>query len=445
MNISDTNKIIDNASDAFEAGIDDIQKIMHEKIEKLIFNFNSSNGRILNVKENHQHVVQIKSFTNKLLKENGFNTKVSDLLESLNHLNDNAVSVQKKLNALDVDKSVLSPLQKQFQKNFFTAVKEAKINGQFTEPIRQLLFQSVVQGGNVGDAQKRLRDLMLGEKGKKGILSRWAGQVSRDALGQYNGLINNTIRKEYKLAGYLYVGNLVEDSRAQCSKWLDKGFIKYKDLNKEIKWALNNGTYQGKKTSGMVRVTTKDTFATYRGGYNCRHEAIASNEPDENPEELPPIETDSSKIDSDTATVINKLKKFGEKPLALKEANHIGVKYDIMMEDTKELFELKNPTNIKQFKKRFRESFSEYHTKINEVPSKNEFQRKKKAIINLDFKTNEFEISKSLNGQLRRWEQEGVKKEIEAVWIIHNNKLIKMDVNQFGNYSSILNQLKQKS
>jgi len=60
---------------------------------------------------------------------------------------------------------------------------------------------------------------------------------------------------------------LIEDSRKQCVRWVGKEILLFSDLQSEIEWAFNNGT-------GMNKSTTPDTFAIYRGGYNCRHEAI---------------------------------------------------------------------------------------------------------------------------------------------------------------------------
>jgi hypothetical protein len=43
--------------------------------------------------------------------------------------------------------------------------------------------------------------------------------------------------------------------------------LPFEDLQKEINWAFANGR-------GMNDATTPETFALYRGGYNCRHMAI---------------------------------------------------------------------------------------------------------------------------------------------------------------------------
>lgn len=348
MPISDTDNIIDGAAKNFESKIESLEVLLHKKMEQILLSLSSKGGKVLNSKENQLFVSQIKTLTTKLLNENGFNDGVKSLLDNLDDLDANALNVQQTLNGINVNKAILNPLKKQFISSTVTSIKEAQINGRFIEPVRQLLFQTIVQGGNIGDAQKRMRDLMLGAKGEKGILSRWAGQVSRDALGQYNGLINQQIRKEHNLKGYIYVGTLVIDSRSQCSRWLNKGFIPYNELEKEINWALRNG-------SGMVSSTTKDSFATYRGGYNCRHEAIASNGPiEESPED---VLNKSEKFQNQVSQVKKRgLDKIND-GLTITEKTSVFAYSDVTDHKELNLFLLGNLNDVSNVKREYLTSF----------------------------------------------------------------------------------------
>jgi hypothetical protein len=65
-----------------------------------------------------------------------------------------------------------------------------------------------------------------------------------------------------------YVNSLIRDSRPQCVRWVGMEYLERAKLQSEIDWAFNNG-------SGMVKSTNPSNFATYRGGYRCRHLAIA--------------------------------------------------------------------------------------------------------------------------------------------------------------------------
>ena len=110
-----------------------------------------------------------------------------------------------------------------------------------------------------------LHDFIIGQKGKMGQLERWSGQITRDALSQYDGAVNDMVREEYNLNAFRYIGSLVTDSRPQCIRWVQKKVLRYDELTKELADPRNRGQIPG---------TNKDNFGTYKGGYNCRHQAI---------------------------------------------------------------------------------------------------------------------------------------------------------------------------
>lgn len=146
---------------------------------------------------------------------------------------------------------------------------------QFTKPVKKVLYQNIMQGKSQTAAKKVLHDFIIGKKGKMGQLERWSGQIARDTLSQYDGAVNDMVRKEFDLNGYKYIGSLVRDSRPQCVRWRQMKEIPIKILPQELANPANRGQIPG---------TTKDNFGTYRGGFNCNHSAI-------------PIRIDETKID----------------------------------------------------------------------------------------------------------------------------------------------------
>jgi len=135
---------------------------------------------------------------------------------------------------------------------------------QFTKPVKKILYENIMQGKSATAAKKSLHDFIIGEKGKIGQLERWSGQIARDTLSQYDGAVNDMVRKQFDLNGFKYVGSLVKDSRPQCKRWRAMKEIPIEILAKELANPTNRGLIPG---------TNKDNFATYRGGYSCRHSA----------------------------------------------------------------------------------------------------------------------------------------------------------------------------
>lgn len=194
------------------------------------------------------------------------------------------IQVHKKLNKIDI-KGVIKLANKQQRElvtkttgNVLSEISRFPKNmigdemrQQFTKPVKKVLYQNIMQGKPQSAAKKALHDYIVGNKklNKLGRLEKWSGQIARDTLSQYDGAVNDMVRKEFDLNGIKYIGSLVKDSRPQCKWWKRMGIIPYKDLTKEISRAYRSG-------KGMIPDTTKENFCTYRGGYNCAHQAVAT-------------------------------------------------------------------------------------------------------------------------------------------------------------------------
>jgi len=162
---------------------------------------------------------------------------------------------------------LVSPVQKLAVERTLNGLTGSGVNTNFIEPVRQGIFQNIVAGTNRTQLEEYLRNYILGNPNVDGLYSRYVKQVSRDALGQFDGQTNARIADEFGLDAFRYVGSLIDDSRPQCRRWIAKRVLQKSEMLNEINWAYNNGT-------GMISGTTPDNFIVYRGGYNCRHAAI---------------------------------------------------------------------------------------------------------------------------------------------------------------------------
>jgi hypothetical protein len=144
---------------------------------------------------------------------------------------------------------------------------------------------------------------VVGTPELNGLYSRYVKQISRDALGQFDGQINAIIADEFGLDAFRYVGSIIDDSRAQCVRWVGKRILEKSEMQSEIAWANNNGT-------GMIPGTNPDNFLVFRGGYNCRHRAIPFKLTKSQRERLQKEQTtEATEETKKTQTQINEVKK----------------------------------------------------------------------------------------------------------------------------------------
>lgn len=157
----------------------------------------------------------------------------------------------------------------------------ASIESNIVGPISDILYNHARFGLPVSDAINSLRELITETDATGGLLTRYVGQIGRDAINQYNGTVFQVMQREYGLNSYQYVGGLIRDSRPQCIRWINhnEGVLTKDFLDKELAEASRLVLSGGKsdRFKGYSKFTMPlsfETFSIFRGGHNCIHEAI---------------------------------------------------------------------------------------------------------------------------------------------------------------------------
>lgn len=231
---------------------------------------NDEAGQIAYNERTQELINNMSSDFQKELGKSEYKNLVSSVLLDFDKVLLNNQTIQNELSNLTLSKEVLAAIneQKQLVVNATTSYLSASgVNANVIFPLQKTLLENAAFGYTQNTFIKRMKERILGNKDLGGTIERFVGQISRDALYQFDGTINQLIAAEYNLNAYRYVGSTVKDTRPQCKRWLSKRVIKETEITKELKWAYKNG-------SGMIPNTTKEKFIIYRGGYNCRHRAI---------------------------------------------------------------------------------------------------------------------------------------------------------------------------
>jgi hypothetical protein len=229
---------------------------------------NQDSGNVLFDEENIDTVNKIQKTIQTALQSSSYPKDVKTYLRSFEDIKRFNLQANESVNDLDPAEveSLVNPVQKAVVNQTLEGLTGSGVDTNFIQPVKEGIFKNVVAGSTMADLEKTLRQLIIsGAVDSK--LKRYVTQVSRDALNQFDGQVNSAIANEFGLDAYRYVGSLIDDSRPQCIRWAGKQVLLKEDLAKEISWATSNGT-------GMIAGTTPDNFATFRGGYNCRHSAI---------------------------------------------------------------------------------------------------------------------------------------------------------------------------
>lgn len=245
------------------------EKLIFAEIKKLIDKFNVSGGKIDFNDENIVLVNTINKTIVDAIQKSKMPGTIRQYLRDFDTIKEFNVDVHSKLNGLSTKEleDLINPIQKQMVQQTLDGLTGAGVDANFIEPVKNGIYKNIVGGATRSDLENFLNAYVVGTPELNGLYSRYVKQVSRDALGQFDGQINAKIADEFGLDAFRYVGSIIDDSRPQCVRWVGKRILEKSEMESQIAWANNNG-------SGMIPGTTPENFLVYRGGYNCRHRAI---------------------------------------------------------------------------------------------------------------------------------------------------------------------------
>lgn len=243
-----------------------IEKEVWSMIQDLLNSFDTKDGKFVTDEKAKALLAQLNKRLRKIIDTSGLENEMRGFLDNFDEIEDNLKTIHKSLNGIVVPESTLTKQKAWAIDNTLFTLKEANVNLKFMDPLRRILYTKVNFGSTLIDTEKQLRQIVLGDPGHFGILTRWIGQVTRDAFNKYEGVINQEIKVKYDMDAVRYVGPILEDSRPQCIRWVEMGIIPDTKLQEEIDWAFKNG-------KGMMPDTDTANFCVNCGGFNCIHSA----------------------------------------------------------------------------------------------------------------------------------------------------------------------------
>lgn len=270
MDLNKPERINDKALEILQKRFDKVEPKFVKQVVDWIGKFRTTSGNLVRSKDNLARLGSFKTAVNRFLEKAGYNAMVSGFLENFDEIGANTQLVQQELNGIAITKSFLNPFKRYAVNNVIAAMEGQGLNNDLINPLKNELLIAVNQGSSIKDVVESVAGQLITTEARQGVLKRITLQASRDALLQYDGIVNEAVRKSYKMDALLYVGSIVKDSRKQCEEWVNfeengkKGLILFEQLEEQIRFAENEGT-------GMIPNTTPENFCQNRGGYNCRH------------------------------------------------------------------------------------------------------------------------------------------------------------------------------
>jgi len=261
--------VIDNADETLLEGFDGIEQSIYNGVNREIKKLEQADGKILFNDANLLLVLSLTPYIVQSIQQSQYPSNVRNYIANLPIIEDYNIRIHEQENDIAKKdlKQAVAGIQSQVSNNIVTQLTGAGVDVEFIKPLTELIYNNVVSGSSLSDLQKAIREYIEGNASQLGQFRKYVTRIGRDALYQYDGVLNSRIADTFGFDAYRYIGTIIRDSRPQCIRWLGMGILLRKDMDKELAYAYNSG-------SGMIPGTTADNFSVYRGGYNCRHTAL---------------------------------------------------------------------------------------------------------------------------------------------------------------------------
>lgn len=273
-------QLIDETILLVQKGADDATRILVKDLGKFLESLTISGGAFVMDEFTTAQLTQINTIIANAINNSTYPKAVAQTARSLDEITQLAEKVLKNYNPkvkIDFDKMGVSQLRIAQVETIVNNMTGEALTVNVRQGIREGIQRNVFAGAKFTDTKKFISDYLTQQPGDKyARLTRYATTWAQDGILQYDGMIYDRFRQEFPITHIQYIGSLINDSRPQCVRWINKysGLIPVDKLQAEINWANTNG-------SGMNDATTPASFCTYRGGHRCRHKGIPIAQPQE--------------------------------------------------------------------------------------------------------------------------------------------------------------------
>lgn len=267
-------KIINKSENDLVKSTKAAERYVYDALMEIFKNVDITNGKLSSTLKAEDFLASLDARVFDALKVSRYGDAVKAFVGSYDLVTTNLVSLHESLGNGTISPKNISSVKRLEVAKTIANLTEQGMYADFIAPVRQGLYRNIIYGATVAETEELITNFVISNPKKDSSLLKYVGQVASDSIRQFDGSINQIAKIDLGLNATLYTGSLIDDSRAQCIKWVGMGEIKDADLQDEIDFALARKFFQGKRCGGMIPGTVAATFCIQRGGYRCRHRAF---------------------------------------------------------------------------------------------------------------------------------------------------------------------------
>ena len=233
-------------------------KSNYEKVNKIAIKAEKT------ILQDEEIVKSLKSFSKSMDTQRSYNKSIFQTLRGFR------------------DKKVFETSYRNSKNIVLNNLKSAGIDQVFTQPLREVLSNSISTRSNYKELVKQLGGYIEGIDGKDSNLMKHVKGVAWDGFAYTDASYVNTIATSIGIQWFNYSGANLKDSRHFCTE-RKRGIFHRKEIEQWGKGKTTTGLslpYKDGKWQGKNPATTSQTIFIYRGGYRCVDAFIPMDEDD---------------------------------------------------------------------------------------------------------------------------------------------------------------------
>lgn len=286
---SQKSKLLNTSTESFLSSVEKMEGQLHQLVLGIIENLDREDGRLISSAYNRNQILQLGRELEDAFANSRLNRRVQEWVpdfEKLLQLNRRYWGGQ----GWDFTQQINEILSDDMQMRINQLVSDLTgpgVDVNVIQGLQKKIQEGIVTRQRYSDLKEVVKEYLVTDA-QQGQLLRYASVITQDAINGFDGSIQKVVADEYEMDGFNYVGSLIKDSRLTCIALtsapgrvmigknvvpnpyadlvLPGGAFRIKDIPEIIERSYNN--------PGWNKSTTPDTFFIYRGGYNCRHEAL---------------------------------------------------------------------------------------------------------------------------------------------------------------------------
>ncbi len=268
---------IESASSFFDRFASNAEAFILDTLYGILDNFDGV-GSISNTAGNRKKINAVNKTIFEALKESKFSSEARNFIKNFDTVEEFQLSIVKQLNpSLRLNNIKFNKQKNEIADEIIKSVTNKQmLENQIAKPLKRIMQQHVSKGITYKQAREEIRNYVLKDENKRGLIGSRVNILARESLLRFDGSINQKLVTDFDLDAFRIVGSLIKTSEPVCREMV-KGTGRFSGMMVNGKYAVKDIPKiidKIRNDKAFVEGTNEDNYFKNRNHWGCRHTFI---------------------------------------------------------------------------------------------------------------------------------------------------------------------------